>query len=85
MTYREIAITRKTSVTSSDGAKNRHGFILGAILAAFEAYGTALCGHIAIDPAADASGDRARTKPVSPESSDECIETFMITPTQAAA
>jgi hypothetical protein len=64
--------------TTQHEAKNRHGFILSTILAAFEAYGAALCGHIAIDPAADSVIDHPAPKPAIGVIAVPYMETFTI-------
>lgn len=63
MTIRETANNGSPLQTTQHEAKSRHGFILSTILAAFEAYGAALCGHVAIDPAADSVTDHPAPKP----------------------
>jgi hypothetical protein len=63
MTSHETANNGGPLQTTQHEAKSRHGFILSTILGAFEAYGAALCGHIAIDPAADSVIDHPASKP----------------------
>ena len=78
MTNHETANSGRPSQATKHDANSRHGFIIATILAAFEAYGAALCGHVAIDPAADAEIDHPASKPAVSVITVPCMETFAI-------
>lgn len=63
MTHHETANKVSPVQATQNEAKSRHGIILSTILAAFEAYGAALCGYVATDPAADTAIDHLETRP----------------------